>query len=109
MRLGQSIDEVVLACDAEILSQVDYLDIRRYLVFREELLALPVSEAKEDDVHFLERHFAGEAEVSLANQPFVDFADGIAGVALAIGKDNLRLGMPQKHSYQLAASITCSS
>ena len=109
MRLGQSIDKVVLAFYPEILSQVDYLDVRWNLVFREELLALPVSEAKEDDVHLLERHFRSEAEVSLANQPFVDFADGIAGVALAIGKDNLRLGMPKKHSYQFATSITCSS
>ena len=109
MRFGQSIDEIMLACDTEILRQVDNPDVRRNLMLLKELLALAVSEAKEDDVHLVERHFRGEAEVSLANQSFVDFADGIASVRLAIGKDYLRFRVPQKHSYQFAASISCSS
>ncbi len=75
----------------------------------QEGLALAVAEAEEDDIHLVERHFAGEAEVRLADETFVDIADGIAGVALAVGKDNLCLGMPQEHPYQFAAGVAGSA
>ena len=75
------------------------------LVLPKELLALAVAEAEEDDIHLVERHFRGEAEVCLAYQSLVNFAHVVAGIRLAVGKNNLRFGMPQKHSYQFAARI----
>ena len=109
MRFGQSIDEIMLASNAEVLSQVDNLDTRRNLMLLQELLALAVSEAEEDDIHFVERHFRSEAEFCLANQSLVYFTHRIACIALAIGKDYLNLRMPKQHTDEFASCVACCS
>ena len=72
----------------------------------QELLTLAVTEAEEDDIHLVEWHFRGEAEIRLAQQALMHLADGIAGIRLAVGKDDLRLRVSQQDSYQFAARIT---
>ena len=59
----------------------------------QELFALTVSEAEKDHIHFVKGHLSSETEVCLANESFMHFADGIARIALAIGKNNLCLRM----------------
>ena len=62
-------------------------------VLSEEGLALAVSEAEEEHVGLVEVIAAGEPQLTLANEALVYIADQIACIALAIGKDYLRLGV----------------
>ena len=109
VRLRQTIYEVVPIGNAEVLRQVDDPDACWYLMLLQELPALAVTKAEEDYIHLVEGHLRGEAEVGLAEQALVHLADGIAGIRLAVGKDDLRLRMPQQDPDQLAASIAGGS
>ena len=80
--LGQAVDIIVIALDAEVLCQIDDLDILGDGVLLEELLALAMAEAEVDDIHLVERHLIGKLQISLANQSFVDIADKVACVTL---------------------------
>jgi hypothetical protein len=75
----------------------------------EKRLALSVTEAEEDDIYLVERHLAGEHEVCIANESFVDIADRIACVRLRIGKDNLCLWVIQQQTDEFTACIACST
>ena len=79
---GQTIDIIVVALDAEILCQVDNLDACRYAMFFEELFALAVTEAEENDVDLIKGHFVSKLEVGVANESFMYVADQIAGITL---------------------------
>ena len=109
VRLGQAIDEIMLAPYAEVLRQVDNLHPRRYLVFLKELFALAVSEAEEDDVHLVEGTVEAEPQLTVADQSLVYVADEVAGIALAVGEDNLRLRVVQQEPNQFATCVArCS-
>ena len=83
------------APDAEVLGQVDYLYVGRYGMLGQEGRALAVPEAEEHDVHTLERHLVGESQLRIADESFVYVAHQIARIRLAVGKDNLNLGMAE--------------
>ena len=68
-----------------------------------------MSEAKEYHIHLLEWHLVGELQIRITNQAFMDIADGIAGIALAVGKDNLSLWMVEQQSDQFSTRIACST
>ena len=82
MSLGQAIDIVVIALDAEILRQVDDLDIGRDLMFLEECLALAMAEAEEHHIDLVERHVGRETEIGIANQTLVHIRETVASIAL---------------------------
>ena len=107
---GQTIYVVVaLALEAEVLRKVDYLHMGRYLVLLEERLALAVAEAEEHNIDLVERHIGTELQVGFAIQTFVHVGYKIAGVALAIGKYYLRLGMIYEQTYEFATCVACCS
>ena len=117
----QTVDEVVglgggvlgvgqrLWSQAEVLSQVDDLHAFGNVVGLHESLTLAVSEAEEDDIHVAERHVLGEDQVGIAIEPLVDVGHGVAGIALAVGEDNLGTGMMDEETDQLAAGIAGST
>jgi len=72
----------MIALNAEILCQVDDLDVLRDGVLLEEGLALAMSETEEYDIHLIKRHLVGKLQIRLANESFVDIADKVACVAL---------------------------
>ena len=72
VNLRQTIDVVVVTFDAEILSQIDDLDVSRDAVFLEESLALAVSKAEEDYIDLVKGHLVGKLQICLANQTFMD-------------------------------------
>jgi len=80
--LGQAVDIIVIALDSEVLCQIDDLHVLRDGVLLEESLALAMSEAEEDDVDLVERHFVSKLQIGLANESFVDIANEVASVAL---------------------------
>ena len=75
MNLGQSVDIVMVACDAEILSQVDDFYVLGDGVLAEELRAFPMSEAEKEHVDAVERERIGKAQIGVAEQPLVYAAD----------------------------------
>ena len=82
MSLGQAIYIVVIALDAEILCQVDDLDIGRDLMLLEECLALAMAEAEENNIDLVERHVGRETEIGIANQALVHIRETVASIAL---------------------------
>ena len=63
--LWQSIDIVMITFDAEILCQIDNLDILRNRVFFEKSLTLSMSEAEKHDIDVFKRHRIREFQVGL--------------------------------------------
>ena len=61
----------MVTLDAEVLCQVDNLDVLRNSVLLQEGLALAVAEAEEDDIDLIEWHLVGELQFSLADEAFV--------------------------------------
>ena len=107
---GQTINVVVaLALEAEVLRKVDYLHMGRYLVLLEERLALAMAEAEEHYIDLVERHIGTERKVGFAIQTLVHVGYKIAGIALAIGKYYLRLGMIYEQTYEFATCVACCS
>ena len=107
---GQTINVVVaLALQAEVLRKVDYLHMGRYLVLLEERLALAMAEAEEHYIDLVERHIGTELQVGFAIQTLVHVGYKIAGIALAIGKYYLRLGMIYEQTYEFATCVACCS
>ena len=107
---GQTIYVVVaLALEAEVLRKVDYLHMGRYLVLLEERLALAMTEAEKHYIDLVERHIGTELQVGFAIQTFVHVGYKIAGVALAVGKYYLRLGMIDEQTYEFATCVACRS
>ena len=107
---GQTIYVVVaLALEAEVLRKVDYLHMGRYLMLLEERLALAVAEAEEHHIDLVERHIGTEPQVGFAIQTLVHVGYKIAGIALAVGKYYLRLGMIYEQTYEFATCVACCS
>ena len=67
----QTVHIVVVALDAEILSQIDYLYVLRDGVLLEECLALAMTETEEYHVHLIKWHLVGKLQIGIANQTFV--------------------------------------
>ena len=109
VNLWQTVDIVVVTFDAEILCQVDDLNISRNRVFFQECLALTVTEAEEYHIHLIEGHLVGEFQIGFTCQPFMDITHQIAGVTLAIGKDNLCLGVVQQYTDEFTTRVACST
>ena len=80
MRFRQAINIVVFASYAKVLCKVDYFDICWYLMLFEELFALAVTKAEEDDIYLIERHFTGKLQLCVAYKPFVNFIYLIPGI-----------------------------
>ena len=107
---GQTVYVVVaLALKAEVLRKVDYLDVGRYLVLLKERLALAVAEAEEHHIDLVERHIGTELQVGFAIQALMHVGYKIAGIALAVGKHYLRLGMIDEQAYEFASCVACRS
>lgn len=105
----ESIHVVVVALDAEVLCQVHNLHAGRDVMLLKELLALAMTEAEEYDVNIVERHFARELEVGLADESFVNVIDIVACVRLRVGKDYLCLWMIEQKADEFTASIAGST
>ena len=60
VNLGQTIDIVVFALDAEVLCQVDNLNVGGYSMLFKESLALAVAKAEEYNIYLLEGHLIGK-------------------------------------------------
>lgn len=111
--LGQTVDEVValagqcqrVAPDAEVLRQVDDLDMRRHGVLAEKGLALPVTKAEEKHVYGVKGHRVCEAQRRVADEPFMDVGNEVAGIALTVGKDDVGLGVVQQQAEELTARV----
>ena len=89
---GQTVHEVVaLGAEAEVLRQVDDAHSVGHMVFCQELPALSMAEAEEENVHLAQRHCVCEAQLRVAVKPLVNVGHGVAGVALAVGKYDFRL------------------
>ncbi len=82
VNLGQAIDVVVVALDAEVLRQVDDFYFCGNGMLLEECLTLPMAEAEEYHIDLVERHLVGELQIGIANQTFVHITHQIACVAL---------------------------
>ncbi len=100
---------IAIALEAEVLRKVDYLHMGRYPVLLEERLALAVAEAEEHHIDLVERHIGTELQVGFAIQTLVHVGYKIAGIALAIGKYYLRLGMIYEQTYEFASCVACRS
>ena len=107
VNLWQAIHIVVVALNAEVLGQIDYLYILRNGVLLQESFALAVTKAEEDDIHLVEGHLGSKALLGFAEQAFMHVTNQIACVALAVGKDNLCLGVVQQHTDEFTARISC--
>ena len=79
---GQTIDIIVLSFDAEVLCQINDLDMGGDGVFLQESLTLTMSEAEEDDIHLIKGHFVRELQVRLADESLVYVRHQIAGITL---------------------------
>ena len=107
---GQTIYVVIaLALEAEVLRKVDYLHMGRYLVLLEERLALAMTETEEHYIDLVERHIGTELQVGFAIQTLMHVGYKIAGIALAVGKYYLRLGMIDEQTYEFATCVACCS
>jgi len=65
-----------------------------------------MSEAEEDNIALVKGHLAAEALLGIAQQALMDITEAVAGIALRMGKDNLRLRMVYQQTYQFSACIT---
>ena len=103
---GETIYVVIAgSLKSEVLCQVDNLHVFGYGVLLEESLALAVPEAEENNIHLVERHLRSELHVAVAIQSFMHLSHRIASIALAIGEDNLSLGMIYKKADEFATGI----
>ena len=109
MRLGQTVDIVMVTLDAEVLGEVDDLHVLRNGVFLQEGLALAVTKAEEHHINLVERHLIGKAQLGLSEQTLVDVRNQIASIALAIGKDNLCLRVVDQQTDKFTTRIACST
>ena len=91
---------------SEVLCKVDYFHVLWYGVLLEKSLTLTMAEAEEHHIHLVERHLGGERQVAVAIQSLVHLSHGIASIALAVGEDNLSLGMIYKKADEFATGIS---
>jgi hypothetical protein len=68
-----------------------------------------VTKTEEDDIYLVERHLIGEAEVSVAQQTFVNVAHAVTRIRLRVGKHNLHLWVVNQQTQQFAACISGST
>ena len=73
-----------LRSKTEVLSQVDDFYILRHIVLLKESLALAMTEAEENDIYLIERHFGSKLQVGFAIETFVYIGNTIACIAFAI-------------------------
>ena len=109
INLWQAINKVVSSGYTEILRKVYYLDMVRHGMLLEESLALAVAEAEEDNINMAKVVVTAKAQIALSDEPLMYVAHKVAGIALAMGEDYLRLRMIKQQAYQLAARIACRS
>ena len=103
--LGQTIDVVVIATKAEVLSEVDDADVVGDGVLTEEGFALAVAEAEEEDVDVGKGHGGSEAEIGVADEAFVNIADKIASIRLAVGENDGDSGMVDEQTDEFATGV----
>ena len=103
----QSVDVVVIPLDTEVLSQVDNFDFGWDGVLLQKLFALAVAEAEEDYVNILEWHLVSKPQVCVADEAFMHIAYRITCITLAIGEDNLSLGVVQQQTDEFSARVSC--
>ena len=67
INFGQSVDIVVIPLDTEVLSQVNDFDVGRNGVLLQERLALPMSEAEENNIDLVEGHLIRKLQIGITN------------------------------------------
>ena len=97
----------MVSCNSEILCQVNNLDILRNCMFFQKLLALAMTKTEEHHIYLVKRHLVGELQFCVAQQTFMHVINIVAGITLAIGKNNLCLWMVYQQSNQFTACISC--
>ena len=107
VNLWQAIDVVVVASDSEVLCQIDDLHMAGDGMLLEELFALPMTKAEEDYVDIFEWHLVSKPQVGVADESFMHVAYKIASITLAIGEDNLCLGVVQQQANEFSARVSC--
>ena len=103
VEFGQPVDR--FRGQSEVLGQVDDPHVGGYLVLFHEPFALAMTEAEEDDIDPFKGHVGRKRQVGLAIQVLMDVTHPVARIALAVGKDDFRLGMVEQQSGQFAARI----
>ena len=110
VNLRQTIHIVItLALQAEVLCQVDYLNVLWNLMFIQERLALAMTETEEHNVHIIERHLRRKAQVGVAIQSLVHIGDEVAGIALAVNKRYFGFGVIDKYADKLTGCVAGSA
>ena len=110
VELGQTVDIVVVGRgDAEVLRQVDDAHVVGDGMLLQEGLALAVTEAEEHYVDLVEGHGVGEAHGGLAVESLMDIGEQIAGIAAAVDKDQLGVGVVDEQTDEFAGGIAGSS
>ena len=105
MRLRQSVNEIMIADNAEILGKVDNLYVGRHGMLPEEGLALAVAEAKKYNIDIIETVFAAKPQITLPYQSLVYICHKIASIALRMGKRNLNRRMVEQKADKFTTSI----
>ena len=110
VNLRQTIHIVVtLALQAEVLCQVDYLNVLWNLMFLQERLALAMTETEEHNVHIIERHLRCKAQVGVAIQSLMHIGNKVAGIALAVDKRDFSFGVIDKYADKLTGCVAGSA
>ena len=107
VEFGQTIDIIVVfRSQAEILCQIDDANIRRDVMFLEELRALAVTEAEEYDIHFLKGEFGGKAQVCLAIKSGMHVRNQVSRITFAIDKHNFCRRVVEQQANEFTCSIS---
>ena len=110
VELGQTVDIVVVGRgDTEVLRQVDDAHVVGDGMLLQEGLALAVAEAEEHHVDLVEGHRVGEAHGGLAVESLMDIGEQIAGIAAAVDKDQIGVGVVDEQTDEFAGGIAGSS
>ena len=75
----------------------------------QEGLALAVAEAEEHHVDLVKGHRVGEAHGGLTVESLMDIGEQIAGIAAAVDKDQLGVGVVDEQTDEFAGGIAGSS
>ena len=105
LHLCQSVDKTIVLV-AEVLRQVDNLQVGRHLVLLHKLGTRTVSRAEKQHVDGLQVVLRRKAKVALAIEPSVHLAHKVARVACRVNECNLHLRMVDEQTNQLACGVT---
>ena len=97
----------MITLDAEVLSQVNNLDMGRNGVLIEELFTFSVTKTEEDDIYLVKGQGISKSQFCFPDESFMYIAQQIASIAFRVRKHYLSFRMVEQQANQLSASITC--